>query len=91
MFQGNEAPQTTEVPLTVELPQTTEAPHTTEDPQTTEVEATLVFPWTSETVPVCGLKTMLGESADPTVAGARAVLVVAACTFINPVPSANMS
>src|SRR5580698_9256998 len=52
LFQGSEVPQTTEVPLTVEVPQTTEVPHTTEVPQTTELGDTVVFPYTSETVPL---------------------------------------
>jgi len=49
VFQGNDAPQTTELPFT-EAPQTTDAPQTTEDPQTTDVVDTVPFPYTSETV-----------------------------------------
>jgi hypothetical protein len=54
LFQGSEAPQTTELPLTF-APQTTEAPHTTEAPQTTEPAAMLPFPSTSVTVLLDGL------------------------------------
>ena len=43
LFQGNAAPQTTELPVTV-APQTTEVPHTTDVPQTTEPAETLPFP-----------------------------------------------
>ena len=55
VFQGNELPQTTDVPFRMELPQTTEVPHTTDVPQTTELLATVPFPYTRETVPVSEL------------------------------------
>ena len=91
LFQGSELPQTTDVPLTSEEPQTTEVPHTTELPQTTEFGDTLEFPYTSEIVPVCGLKTAIGESAVPVVLGARSVFAIADCTFSRPDPTENRS
>src|ERR1700680_139030 len=48
-FHGNEAPHTTELPLTF-APHTTEVPHTTEAPQTTEFGRTIEFPLLSVTV-----------------------------------------
>src|SRR5579864_5034905 len=54
LFQGKDAPQTTELPLTF-APQTTEDPQTTEEPQTTEPAETLPFPFTSVTMPVAWL------------------------------------
>ena len=54
LFQGNDEPQTTELPFTF-APQTTDAPHTTEVPQTTEPGRIVEFPLVSETVPVTAL------------------------------------
>jgi len=51
LFQGNELPQTTDVPLTIDDPQTTELPQTTDDPQTTELGEMLELPYRSETAP----------------------------------------
>ena len=68
VFQGKEAPQTTELPVTL-APQTTDAPHTTEVPQTTDPAATVLFPSTRETAPL-ELTVTDGDNAAPTVAGA---------------------
>ena len=77
------APQTTDVPQTTELPetfapQTTEEPQTTDVPQTTDEGSIVLLPFVSETVPSEELKTAVGESAEPIVAGALSVLARAA-------------
>src|ERR1700733_8673766 len=94
-----DAPQTTLVAEAVPVLD----PHTTlnalsallfqgrELPQTTEFGDTLEFPYTSEIVPFCGLKTAVGERAVPVAAGARSVFATADCTFNRPDPTENRS
>ena len=89
-------PQTTDVPHTTELPETllphtTDVPQTTDEPQTTEEGSTELFPLDSVTVPVEELYVAVGDSAEPTVAGALSVLLIAAARSTYPAPTVNRS